>query len=90
MTGSNTLGRQSAKSKATIQIPVQDLFMSKCHTNIAVTTDPYGNTYATVSDAGSANGTFVNEKQLLPSESTPLRNGDRLRMGNTTFEISFS
>jgi hypothetical protein len=39
-----------------------------------------------VEDAGSTNGTFVNDREAVGA--TPLRSGDRLRVGSTTFRYS--
>ncbi len=39
-----------------------------------------------VEDAGSTNGTYVNERKAVGA--TPLRSGDRLRVGSTTFRYS--
>ncbi len=39
-----------------------------------------------VEDAGSTNGTFVNNRKA--AGATPLRSGDRLRVGSTTFRYS--
>ena len=41
----------------------------------------------TVRDAGSSNGTFVNERRLAPMEEVDLYTGDELRMGNTSFSV---
>jgi hypothetical protein len=39
-----------------------------------------------VEDAGSTNGTYVNERKAIGA--TPLRSGDRVRVGSTTFRYS--
>ncbi|CAA9431643.1 MAG: hypothetical protein AVDCRST_MAG78-1697 [uncultured Rubrobacteraceae bacterium] len=39
-----------------------------------------------VEDAGSTNGTFVNDRKAVGA--TPLRSGDRVRVGSTTFRYS--
>ncbi len=39
-----------------------------------------------VEDAGSTNGTFVNDRKTVGA--TPLRGGDRLRVGSTIFRYS--
>lgn len=39
-----------------------------------------------VEDAGSTNGTFVNERKTIGA--TPLRGGDRVRVGTTTFRFA--
>lgn len=87
--GTHTLGRKSAKSSATIQIDVQDFFMSKRHTQILVTPSDAGLS-VTVRDAGSANGTYINERRLAPGEEARLLSGDHLRMGSTRFQLDTS
>ena len=39
-----------------------------------------------VEDAGSTNGTYVNDRKAVGA--TPLRSGDRVRVGSTTFRYS--
>ena len=39
-----------------------------------------------VEDAGSTNGTYVNDRKTIGA--TPLRSGDRVRVGSTTFRYS--
>ncbi len=41
-----------------------------------------------VLDLKSRNGTFVNEKQLVPEKAKVLKHGDRLRVGQIEFEVS--
>jgi pSer/pThr/pTyr-binding forkhead associated (FHA) protein len=36
-----------------------------------------------LTDLGSTNGTFVNERQISAGEATPLKPGDRITIGNT-------
>lgn len=87
--GSHTLGRRSDRSRATIQLPVSDMYMSKCHAAVDVSISG-GMLRAIVSDAGSANGTFVNEQRLTPGQRRQLTDGDRLRIGSTTLTVSLS
>ena len=42
----------------------------------------------TITDLGSANGTFVNMKRILPNQPHPLNNGDTVRMANSDFRVS--
>jgi transcriptional regulator with GAF, ATPase, and Fis domain len=46
----------------------------------------YNNTYA-VRDLESKNGTFVNNSPLTPGVAHPLKEGDQVRIGPTTFEF---
>ncbi len=84
--GSHTLGRKSPKSTASVQIDIQDFFMSKLHTGLDISGQP-GNTVVKARDAGSSNGTFVNERRLMAGETTELFSGDSLRLGNTVFKV---
>jgi len=58
-----------------------DIKMSRVH--FKLDTNAYG---CSVEDLGSSNGTFVNEVQI--TESTVLREGDRIRAGSTQFRVS--
>lgn len=85
--GSHTLGRSSERSRATVQLPVGDMYMSKCHAAVDVSVSG-GMLQAVVSDAGSSNGTFVNEQRLMPGQRRQLEEGDRLRIGATTLTVT--
>lgn len=87
MCGTHTLGRKSPKSTATMQIDVSDLFMSKRHTQVSVMESYNGLLKVMARDAGSSNGTFINNRRLEPREEKELHNGDVLRMGNTSFSV---
>lgn len=87
--GSHTLGRRSDRSRASVQLPVADMYMSKCHAAVDVSFSA-GMLRAIVSDAGSSNGTFVNEQRLAPGQRRQLVHGDRLRIGATTLVVSIS
>jgi hypothetical protein len=66
------IGRQMGSD-----IHLIDPSVSRTHAEVAL--HPEG---VTVRDLGSANGTFINERQLLPLSPTVLRPGERLRVGN--------
>lgn len=87
--GVHTLGRMSAKSTATVKVDVQDFFMSKRHTQIMVNAHA-GILVVKVRDAGSSNGTYINERRLGPVEEVDLHSGDTLRMGGTQFIVNFN
>lgn len=40
-----------------------------------------------ITDLKSANGTFINNVQLVPEHAYPLKNGDVLRLANTDFQV---
>lgn len=87
--GVSTIGRRSARSTATVQIAVTDGFMSKVHCRVTAQCRGDGSVEAALSDAGSANGTYLNGRSLLPAEEAPLHDGDIVRMGNTELRIVF-
>lgn len=45
-----------------------------------------GNGY-TIEDLGSVNGTFVNNRRLLPDTQAPIRDGDHIRLGMAVFSV---
>ena len=87
--GVSTIGRRSARSTATVQIAVADGFMSKVHCRVTAQRRGDGSVEAALSDAGSANGTYLNGRSLLPAEEASLHDGDVVRMGNTELRIVF-
>lgn len=87
--GVSTIGRRSARSTATVQIAVTDGFMSKVHCRVTAQRRGDGSVEAALSDAASANGTYLNGRSLLPPEEAPLHDGDIVRMGNTELRIVF-
>jgi pSer/pThr/pTyr-binding forkhead associated (FHA) protein len=74
ITGKTTLGRD-----AQCTIPIAGTHLSRRHAEIMP-----GNDGLLIRDLGSVNGTFVNGKRV---EQAFLRNGDRIRFDNVTFEI---
>lgn len=71
----NTLGRALDNT-----LGIADTLVSKHHARIE-----YGDGHFAVTDVGSTNGTFVNERPV--SAPTVLRVGDRIRLGSTVFEF---
>lgn len=59
--------------------------ISRVHCKITVN----GNQYW-ITDLQSANGTFVNHARLQPNQSTPLKNGDLVKLANSDFQVVFS
>lgn len=55
------------------EISLDDITVSRRHAEVARTADGY-----VVSDAGSLNGTYVNQERI---ERTPVRHGDELQIG---------
>jgi hypothetical protein len=75
--GTTSIGRSSASDI----VLKSDDFVSGQHARL---TRHGGLLY--VEDAGSTNGTYVNERKTIGA--TPLRSGDRVRVGSTTFRYS--
>ncbi len=62
------------------QLVVSDPKTSSHHATIR----PAGQGYS-ITDLGSTNGTFVNERKLSPNTPMTLNPGDKIRIGDTTF-----
>lgn len=75
--GTTSIGRSSASDI----VLKNDDYVSGQHTRL---TRHGGLLY--VEDAGSTNGTYVNDRKAVGA--TPLRSGDRVRVGSTTFRYS--
>ncbi len=77
--GRHTIGRHGSQDG--IEIPIQDPTVSSRHAILVV--DP-ANGSIVVEDAGSTNGTFVNDEPIGRAGWRELRDGDRLRVGGFT------
>jgi pSer/pThr/pTyr-binding forkhead associated (FHA) protein len=73
--GDHVIGRDAA---CAVWIDVEGV--SRRHASIHVPADP--STGVTVEDLASTNGTFVEGRPIV--DRTPLKNGDRLRLGRAT------
>ena len=73
--GTLTIGRSPS-----VSIPIDDKTLSREHTQVYV----QGNRYF-VRDLGSKNGTYLNNQ--LVKQPTPLKHGDRIRVGSASFMI---
>jgi len=73
--GSFTIGRNDASS-----LPIRDQQVSWNH---AVLTSAGGKLF--IKDAGSTNGTFVNDKRVI--EAVPLKGGEVIKLGPNTWII---
>ena len=56
--------------------------ISRVHCKISTQQNVY---YLT--DLGSANGTFVNQRKLAPNQPTPIKHGDSIRLANSDFKF---
>lgn len=83
--GVNTIGRRAFTSNAKLQLPVQDVYMSRSHAIIEVKVDSYGNTYATLANYKNMNGTKVNGILIGQTDVVKLKKGDLVTLGETTF-----
>ena len=82
--GQNIIGRKGTTSKATIQIETADLYMSRQHCSISVTTLPDGTKKAVLSNYLNKNLTSVNGQVIGNGDEIRLTNGDSIKMGHTT------
>jgi pSer/pThr/pTyr-binding forkhead associated (FHA) protein len=80
--GRTVLGRQGVDAEADVSLP--DASTSARHA--VVQGDP-STGQAFVEDAGSRNGTFVNEQKLTPGTQRQLHDNDRLRCGSITLVV---
>ena len=89
--GKNTIGRKSPKSDATIQIPVDDMSMSRIHAEIDIIKLPNGRIKAILRDLRSDEK--IQQKPLLMGDCpldavdrVVICHGDVLLMGSTSLE----
>jgi len=72
-----TIGREAER-----EVHVEDKAVSRKHAKVEVSPNGY-----VITDLGSANGTLVNGSRLEGTK--PLRNGDVIKMGQTTLRFEF-
>ncbi len=58
--------------------------VSRKHCQIDIEVD-----HVTVCDLGSANGTFVNDSQLMPDQKVTVTPGSTVRLGNVNFDLQY-
>jgi two-component system, cell cycle response regulator len=73
-----TIGRSSE-----CEIPVSDGSLSKKHAQVFK--KGAGQYY--IKDLGSTNGTFVNDRKLLPGKAIEMKDGDFVKLGNIIFKF---
>ena len=61
-----------------------DTSISRKHASIQNTAGHWS-----VTDSGSANGTYINGNRLDPSATAPLKSGDHIRVGDTVLRIEY-
>jgi pSer/pThr/pTyr-binding forkhead associated (FHA) protein len=81
-----TIGRLSYEQGSympDLPIETSDVYISRKHAVFKKYTNSF-----TVSDAGSANGTYLNDKKLQGDEELVLAEGDKVTLGKTIIKIS--
>lgn len=81
LTAEVTIGREKMQG---IDIGLNESTVSGTHARLS-----YGDNQWTLTDLGSANGTWVNNTQIQPQEPTPIEHGTQLRFGRVSamFEL---
>lgn len=82
--GRNIVGRKAKKPQANVQIPTDDLYMSRQHCVINVTTMDDGRKKAVLSNFQNKNDTLINGHQIGSGDAIILQNGNMIKMGETT------
>ena len=81
--GPQIIGRAAACSLQLQGVPeAQHTQLSRLHAALVVDAGAWS-----VTDLGSTNGTFVNDKRLTPWTSAPLADGDQVGLGGFSFEF---
>lgn len=87
--GDNVVGRRTATPRAQILFDDPEHYMSRCQVVITVRSVAAG-TEVLLRDAGSANGTFVNEVRLPEGTMVRLADGDTFVMGKHLYRLTIS
>ena len=85
--GTCLIGRRSASSRCNVQLDTDDLSVSRTHAKIEFKERAGGRIDCLISDAGSKNGTSVNEQRLSAQDVIILRSGDVITMGKIKFKF---
>lgn len=85
--GKNVVGRKAETSSATVQIPVDDLYMSRQHCIINVTLQSDGSVSALLSNYQNKNRTVVNGRIVDNQNNIMLNNGNQITLGRTNLLI---
>lgn len=84
--GINTIGRKANSSTATVQIAVEDKYMSRSHAIIEVR-NAGGQLVYIMKNGANKNPSYLNGTLVGPSDQLILNNGDRIKLGYT--ELTF-
>lgn len=82
--GQNIIGRKGNTSKATIQIETDDMYMSRQHAAIVLSTLSDGSLKAVLSNYQNKNTTSIDGQDIESGDEIRLANGNRIKMGRTT------
>ncbi|MBQ9236718.1 MAG: DUF805 domain-containing protein [Prevotella sp.] len=86
--GRNIVGRRGETSQATIQIDVEDRYMSRQHCCITIVPQENGQLRAKISNYNNKNKTVVNGRVLEQNQEAWLPNVCDISMGHTTMKFS--
>ena len=84
MVGQNIVGRADASSPANMQIPTHDMYCSRQQAIITVLRMDNGSLRTFIRNYMNKNKTWINGKELGKGEEVVIKNGDRIKMGDTT------
>lgn len=89
--GRNIVGRKAETSPANVQIPVDDLYMSRQHCIINVSYGADGIAKATLSNYKNKNRTAINGHVIQGQDKVSLNDGNQVTLGRTTmiFKLKF-
>jgi hypothetical protein len=85
--GTNIIGRRAETSDATVQIPVDDMYMSRQHCIIDVYRQTDGTLGATIGNYKNKNRTVVNGMLIEGTKRVELTNGNSITLGRTTLRV---
>ena len=81
--GQNTIGRAHRDCKASLQIQIDDQYMSRSQAIIEVIRQPDKTVRAVLSFWTSQNALYVNGQKMQPGDRVMLNQGDTIQMGVT-------
>lgn len=82
--GRNVVGRRAETSSANVQIPADDLYMSRQHCVINVSYGADGTAKATLSNYKNKNRTAINGHVIHGQDTVSLNDGNQVTLGRTT------
>lgn len=88
--GLNVIGRQASTSNATVQINTNDLYMSRQHAQIEITTLEDGTIKAVLSNYKNKNQTIIDGQAIEADDKIRLAEGNAITMGKTTVTFKLS